>query len=225
LTLLACLADDSFRIGELVTELLDAVDAHPMSAAKHARRVNVSPSTLSRWRAGAEPRLLHLIALAYSVGLRLEWQPQEPTWPGVDLPPTKGRPEPEEWWSGSWVRGVEYADHKGVSWSELVYYASLLGAEARWARTHRMGWSLAQCPGSRHAWADFENGPDLLHIAVRFDRQKRREYRSSPLRTAVFVGRHLGLDLTWRPLTDPWRVRPWLVPGPAEHFTPGNRGS
>lgn len=210
-------AADSLRIRELVSELLDAVDAHPMSAAKHARRVNVSPSTLSRWRAGAEPRLLHVIALGYSVGLRLEWQPQDPAWPGMDLPLTDEPPEPERWWSGSWVRGVEYAQRSGISWSPLVYDASLLGAEARWARTHIRGWSLTDCPGSRHAWADFENGPDLLHATfVRSDRHKRREYRSSPLRTAVFVGWHLGLDLSWRPYSDPWRVRPWLVPGLGE---------
>lgn len=206
-------AKDSLRVRELVTELLEAIDADPMSAAKHARRVHVSPSTLSRWRAGAEPRLLHVIALACSVGLRLDWDPQDPAWPGMDLPPTDEPPDPQQWWSGSWVRGYEYAFRRDVPWKVLVYEASLLGAEARWARTHIRGWSLAQCPGSRHAWADFENGPDLIHVTVvPPNRLKKRAYRSSPLRTAVFVGRHLGLDLVWKPYSDPWRVRPWLVP-------------
>lgn len=199
------------RAGEaLVGQVLDAVAADPRSMRSVAADAEISPSTITRWaRSEVIPRTGHLIGLAIEVGLRLQWSPLDPEWPGAKKPPTKRPPQVEEWWGGgAWRRHLTEENSNEVS---PAYLAALLGAEVRWWRLARARRSLEAMSGvNPKTWADFENGPERDW----FRRSKPRLVKSAPLTTAVYIGRQAGLSLEVVPLDSPWRVPPWVVAGP-----------
>ena len=194
----------------IVEQVLAAASADPRSVRSVADQVGISPSTISRWdTADVVPRTGHLIALAIELGLRLEWSPLDPAWPGIDKPPRSKPPQVEEWWGGTaWNRHLRDENLKAVT---PAYLAALLGAEVRWWRLVQARRSLEAMAGvNPKTWADFENGPEREW----FRRSKPRLVRSAPLTTAVYIGRQARLTPELVPLGSPWRVRPWVVSGP-----------
>ncbi len=119
-------------------------------------------------------------------------------------------PKPQEWWGGgAWNRHLRDENTRGVT---PAYLAALLGAEVRWWRLVLARRSLEAMSGvNPKTWADFENGPERDW----FRRSKPRLVKSAPLTTAAYIGRQANLALELVPLDSPWRVRPWVVAGPA----------
>lgn len=177
------------------------IDASDRSIRHLAAAAGCDHSTLSRWRTGrVVPRIGHLIAVGLHTGHRLEWQPQSPDWPGLNLPASTTRPDPALWPATQ----QQFARHRGDD--DVTYLGALLGAEIRWWRTHIAKGPLWKMPTKDlKAWLQLELGPH--HNSVRWDKQ--RLISSVPLTTAVFAGRHANLTLQWTPTHQPWRIRPW----------------
>jgi hypothetical protein len=204
---------------KLTAELFNVVDHLHVPLSAMAEEAGIAPSTASRWKTGAVPRTFHAQMLGAAAGLRLEWEPVDHRWPGAERPCRTNRPEPLAMMGAPpplvdvEIRGLV------VDLNPVLFDAYLLSAEARWARIYSRVWSLYECPGDRHAWAAFEHGPEVR--AAEGSSMQHRRFRSSPLATAVFVGRHVGLRLVWHERDELYRVRPWEVqdPPPARTIT------
>lgn len=195
---------------ELVADLLQAVTRSKRAPAALAAQVHISRSTISRWGKGAIPRTFHAQLLGSTVGLRMEWAPSNRGWPGAERPYRPDSPTELAMVGRSHARGLLDQDVGGLYPAMLD--ARLLADEARWARIYVKRWTLDDCPGDRYTWSAFEHGPEVQ--APGGASGQRRRYLSSPLSTAVFIGRCLGLELSWRQRSDPHRVRPWEVQHP-----------
>jgi hypothetical protein len=193
-----------------VSELLSTAKRSADTVGGLAAKVHLSPSTVSRWKKGATPRLLHVLLLGDAVERRLEWVPRDTEWPGadhvkmaeppLDLPFMTRRARANlQWQEGNYAYRATFDAH-------------FLAAEARWARIYTKCWSLDECPGDRGTWSTFENGPIVWDPAEDKDPGPRpRRHKSSPLPSVVFIGRQLGLDLAWTDRSAPYRVPPWQV--------------
>lgn len=192
---------------QLVADLLNMIP-HGTRKASVARDAGLNRSDLTNWEKGTLPRTFNAQLVGGVLGRRLEWEPSDPRWPGAELP-YRDLPPAELAMAGTRPGpGRKKADNS----SPVLLDAYLLGAEAMWARIYVKRWSLAECPADRQAWGGFERGP--REQAPTGSGARHRQFQSSPLPTAVLIGRRLGLDLVWRQRGDLYRVRPWEVQTP-----------
>lgn len=201
--------DDRAVAEELVADLLRTVRDSGRTISALAEQVDISRSSVSRWKTGTIPRIFNAQLIGAAAGLRMEWAPNDSRWPGAERPRRAGPPAALKMMERPPGSELQMPNEKASDWYSAMLDAHLLGGEARWARIYIRSWSLDECPGDRHAWSAFEHGPEVQPPGA--SAGKRRRHQSAPLPTAVFIGRHLGLKLVWSKRSDLYRLRPWEV--------------
>lgn len=195
---------DRASADDLVAEILKLAKDRQRRISRIADELGIARSTVSRWQNGAVPRTFHVQLVGAALERRLEWRPKDPHWLGADFASHAAPPAPLAMLDEP-AAPQDPSDLRAVAARDAYF----LSAEARWARIYLKSWSLDDCPGDRHAWAAFERGPIQPAPGAKPVRAQ-----SSPLATAAFVGRCLGLELFWAKRDDPYRVRPWEVQNP-----------
>lgn len=171
-------------VARVLEPLAEAVESALGSTRDAARRTGVARSTLARIRDGSDGARLDLLAdVGLASGLRLELVPARLT--GREER-RRQPPLPDA------VRCER--QREALDGASLV---TMAGAELRVAR-------VAQGLSATDAAED---------AGLRSERTVRRWEAGSPplLRHAVAMALSRGFDFGWRPLTAPWRLRPWQL--------------
>lgn len=180
----------------LVQTLLQQLDVMAISRRQLASAIGISPSTLTGWSRGANPRSLPLCAAGLEAGWRLELTPLDPDFPGLSQPARPDPPSPEDWWAS------HSALARPVCRVTAEYLLSLVGAELHWTRAVIQGVSRTYHNNVSRTWDRIERGPrgsSGITIASLQEAAEDRRFR-----------------LVWVDSTALWRVRPWQLPGAPE---------
>lgn len=210
-------------LGVLVTQLGTAFAGTKLPLVEIASRLPVSERTLRGWfRGQRSPTVRGLVQCGLAVGFRLEIEPLQPAeYPGA-LTVTPDQPKAQPWWP--YTAGRRYFLGSSVGqweWDLL----RLIGAELRWAR-NKAGNRAEDAPVSLSTLYLAEGGP-VANVPMQ-PPGKRPDPTGAPVRsvsaaTILTIGWEYQLSLRWQPITQPWRLRPWLVKGqpiPAAYRVP-----
>ena len=192
-------------LSRLVKELGAAAASSSLSALAEAS--GVQERTWRNWFTGAvRPSALKFTRAGLACDLRLEVAPVSPVgYPGAalveDEPP--GR---EAWWAYELGRRV----FTSRSTDAAVYLLALAGAELKWARLCLPG-TQDWAAGAVSTVSLAEGGP-VQNLGKSLSGDGATE-RSVSVDVLLRLATDQKLTLRWTPLQDPWRMRPWRVPG------------